>query len=110
VSPAQRLPLSVAGDAAEVAPFVPYLSTLARLSEVELVSDIPADALAPVAVVGEHRLMLKAEIDIAAERERLRKEIARLEGEVAKATGQPGNARVAERAPAAEVAQERERL
>jgi len=110
VSPAQKLPLVVAGDAAGVADFVPYLTALARLSEVELATDIPADALAPVAVVGEHRLMLKVEIDVAAERERLAKEIARLEGEIAKANGKLGNASFVERAPAAVVAQERERL
>jgi valyl-tRNA synthetase len=110
VSPAQKLPLIVAGKADAIEAFVPYLSALARLSEVELASDIPADALAPVAVVGEHRLMLKVEIDIAAERERLSKEIARLEGEIAKANGKLGNASFVERAPAAVVAQERERL
>ncbi|MBC9071093.1 valine--tRNA ligase [Thauera sp. CAU 1555] len=110
ISPAQRLPLLAAGNAASLQAFVPYLAGLAKLSEVELVADIPADALAPVAVVNETRLMLKVEIDVAAERERLAKEIARLEGEIAKAEGKLGNASFVERAPAAVVAQERERL
>src|SRR5690606_34493528 len=110
VSPAQRLPLVVAGDAEAIRDEVPYLAALAKLSEVELVDEIGADALAPTAVVGEHRLMLKVEIDIAAERERIGKEIARIEGEIAKAQGKLGNASFVERAPAAVVAQERERL
>jgi len=50
------------------------------------------------------------EIDVAAERERLGKEIARLEGEIAKAEGKLGNASFVDRAPAAVVQQERDRL
>ena len=110
ISPAQRMPLVAAGDATTLKGYVPYLAGLARLSEVAVVDEIGTDELAPVAVAGSFKLMLRVEIDLAAERERIAKEIARLEGEITKAEGKLGNASFVERAPAAVVQQERARL
>ena len=110
ISPAQRMPLIAAGNTDTLTAYAPYLAGLAKLSEVSVVTDISADELAPVAVAGDFRLMLKVEIDIAAERERLTKEISRLEGEIAKTEGKLANESFVARAPAAVVDQERARL
>ncbi|MGA0796310.1 MAG: valine--tRNA ligase [Quisquiliibacterium sp.] len=110
ISPAQKLPLVAAGEVALLTGIAPYLQALAKLSAVEIVTALPTGSVAPVQIVGDVQLMLKVEIDVAAERERLGKEIARLEGEVRKAQGKLGNASFIERAPAEVVAQERERL
>ena len=110
LSPAQRMPLLVAGGGSEMHDFAPILQALAKLSEVQIVSDMPADAMAPVAVVGETRLMLKVEIDIAAEKERLKKEIERLEKQIAIAQGKLSNEGFVARAPAAVVEQEKQRV
>ncbi|MBW7861460.1 MAG: valine--tRNA ligase [Rhodocyclaceae bacterium] len=110
LSPAQRVPLVVAGDAAALEAYAPYLAGLARLSAVDVVTELGTEALAPVAISGAFKLMLKVEIDIAAEVERLGKELARLEGEIAKAEGKLSNASFVDRAPPAVVQQERERL
>jgi valyl-tRNA synthetase len=110
ISPAQRMPLVASGNAERLSKFAPYIAGLAKLSEVQVVDEISTEELAPVAIVGEQRLMLKVEIDIAAERERITKEIARLEGEIVKANAKLSNESFVARAPAAVVAQEKERL
>jgi valyl-tRNA synthetase len=63
-----------------------------------------------VAVVGEARLCLHMEIDVAAEKARLAKEVARIEGEIAKANSKLGNEAFVAKAPAAVLDQEKKRL
>jgi valyl-tRNA synthetase len=109
ISPASKVPLIAAGDAAQLHAFAPYMQALTKLETVTVVADLP-EADAPVMLVGDFKLMLKVEIDIAAEKERLSKEIARLQGEVAKANGKLNNESFVARAPAAVVEQEKARV
>ncbi|MDP2015479.1 valine--tRNA ligase [Hydrogenophaga sp.] len=114
VSPATRLPLYVLGDTAFMQAMGPVLQGLAKLSEVEVFTDEAAWAAAaqaaPVAVVGEARLCLFMEIDLAAEKLRLGKEAARLEGEIIKATAKLSNEAFVAKAPPAVIDQERKRV
>ncbi|MGQ0752244.1 MAG: valine--tRNA ligase [Betaproteobacteria bacterium] len=109
IAPSQRVPLVVQGEGERLAGFVPYLMALARLSDVTIEAELPA-ADAPISIVGDAKLMLRIEIDVAAERARLEKEIARVESEIGKAQAKLANASFVERAPAAVVAQEKQRL
>ncbi len=115
MSPAQKVPLVAAGrtEAARtrLAASAPYLKALARLSEVTIVEALDTTAgTAPVQVVGDTLLMLDVKIDVVEERERISKEMVRLEGEIQKANGKLSNERFVGKAPADVVAQERERL
>ena len=114
VSPAQRLPLLATGDAAFMREIAPVLTSLAKLSEVKVFDDeaawMDAAQAAPVAVVGATRLALFVEIDVAAERARLGKEAARLEGEIAKAGAKLSNEAFVAKAPPAVIAQEKKRV
>ena len=113
LSPSQRIPLAVQGDENVLKTVTPYIMHLARVSEVTICEDINKaneGSIAPVAIVEDYKLMLVVKIDVAAERERLGKEAARLEGEIAKANAKLSNEKFTARAPEAVVNQERERL
>ena len=75
----------------------------------KFVDEPPATDL-PMTPVYQHLVILDMKVDPAAERERLRKEIDRLEGEVGRAKAKLGNTSFVERAPAKVVEQERARL
>ncbi|MES2099897.1 MAG: class I tRNA ligase family protein, partial [Pseudomonadota bacterium] len=109
-----RVPLCVTGDDAFIAEAEPVLKALAKVSEVKRFDIEAAFAAATrsaaVAVAGESRFALHVEIDVAAETARLGKEIARLEAEIAKASAKLGSESFVARAPAAVVAQERQRV
>jgi valyl-tRNA synthetase len=113
IAPSNKVPLYVEGQGANAAErvevYAPYMQLLARLAQVEAKSPLP-ESDAPVAIVGDWRLMLHIEVDPEAEKARLDKEIARLDGEIKKAEGKLGNASFVDKAPAAVVEQERKRL
>ena len=114
VSPSTRLPLFAVGDSEFLRGAAPVLQALAKLSEVKVFDDEAAwqtaAQAAPVAVVGEARVCLHMEIDVAAEKLRLGKEITRLDGEITKARAKLGNEAFVAKAPPAVLAQEQKRV
>jgi len=118
VSPATRLPLFVLAQTAAEAAFLkqsaPVLQALAKLNEVRVFEDetawSAAAQAAPVAVLGDARLCLYMEIDVAAEKLRLGKEVTRLEDQITKAQSKLNNEAFVAKAPAAVLEQERKRV
>src|SRR6267154_1829149 len=109
LQPQARPSLLVVGNPDDIDHLAPYIMGLAKVSRVIATQDLP-NSTSPVAASGAYRLMLEIDVDVAAERARLQKEIARVEGEIVKANAKLSNPNFVERAPAAVVTQERERL
>jgi valyl-tRNA synthetase len=109
ISPAEKVPLIMIGNEEKIMEFKRYLLPLAKLNSIEIVNSFEKID-APVALVGEFKLMLNIEIDVEAEKIRLQKEITRIVMEVKKAEGKLSNKAFVEKAPDEVVAQEKERL
>ena len=114
VSPALRMPLLVLGDTEFMRSAAPVIKALAKLNDVQVFEDEAAWATAaqgaPVAVVGEARICLFVEVDVAAEKARLGKEVTRLEGELVKVNAKLANEAFVNKVPPAVLEQEKKRL
>ena len=114
ISPAQKVPLWITGNSLFLEKAAPYLGALAKLSEIKIINDeaqFERDAPgAPIALVGQNKLLLKIDVDPKAEHARLSKEITRLAGEISKCQNKLGNEGFVARAPAEVIEQEKKRL
>ena len=109
ISPSTKVPLIASGNGATLMGYAPYLKALAKLEEVKVEAELP-EVDAPVMLVGDLKLMLAVEIDVDAEKERLSKEVARLQTEIAKANSKLSNENFVARAPIEVVEQEKARV
>ena len=101
IAPNVKAPLFVEGSA-ELEGLLKYLPSLTRLTEAKLVDNLPeAEAEdAPVAVCNGARLMLKVEIDKAAETARLTKEAEKLQKALDKLNAKLSKPGYTDKAPA----------
>lgn len=99
IAPNVKAPLFVEGSA-ELEGLLKYLPSLTRLTEAKLVDNLPEAEDAPVAVCNGARLMLKVEIDKAAETARLSKEAEKLQKALDKLNAKLSRPGYTEKAPA----------
>jgi valyl-tRNA synthetase len=88
------------------------LALLAGAGEIDIQPDYEAPKGTPAAIAdaGEVYMPLEGLIDVEAEKSRLDKEIGKISGEVKKCESKLGNAAFVDKAPAALVDREKERL
>jgi len=114
IAPRKEIPLLYTGggaaDRARTAKFGAQIAFLARAESQRWLDAGETEPAAAAAIVGEMKLLipLVGLIDLGAERARLEKEIARLDGEIAKSSTKLGN--FGEKTPATVVEQEKQRL
>ena len=99
IAPNVKAPLFVEGSA-ELEGLLKYLPSLTRLTEAKLVDSLPEAEDAPAAVCNCARLMLKVEIDKAAETARLSKEAEKLQKTLDKLNAKLSKPGYTEKAPA----------
>ncbi|SDF89702.1 valine--tRNA ligase [Dyella sp. 333MFSha] len=114
IAPGKVIPLLFAdGDAADRARAAKFAAQIAFLGRVETPVWVEGEEpAAAAAVIGGMRALIPLEglIDVGAEKARLAKEIARIQGEVRKCEGKLSNANFVANAPAEVVEQERQRI
>ena len=99
VQPSVKAPLFIE-SADDISELAAYLPALAKLSEVQQVATLPDSEDAPVAICNGARLMLKVEVDKAAETARLTKEAEKLQKALDKLNAKLGKAGYVDKAPA----------
>ena len=99
IAPNVKAPLFVEGGS-DLADCLKYLPALTRLTEAKLVNKLPEAEDAPVAVCNGARLMLKVEIDKAAETARLTKEAEKLQKALDKLNAKLSKPGYTDKAPA----------
>jgi valyl-tRNA synthetase len=109
ISPANKIPLALSGNKKELEEYLPYLISLAKLSDAKITADLP-EKEAPVAIVSNYKVMLNIEVDKEAEAIRLKKEIEKAEIDLNKAGIKLNNKNFVSKAPKEIIKQEEERL
>ncbi len=99
-------------DAARIEANKPVLVSLAKLESIRVLADGEATPACATALVGKSELMIPMVglIDKDAELDRLAKEIAKTQGEIARIEGKLGNEGFVAKAPEAVITKEREKL